>query len=161
MIRAALLAGVAWWGKQPSWLRWSAVAAGLVAIWWSSSSSPVARPPSAWRALLHNGAHIVAFGGVAALVTMAIAGARAPSRRAAWWSLAFTAVQGAIDEIHQSFVPGRVSSVGDWVTDVCGACLAIGVLSLVHEPTVARRRAVVLWACAAVAMACAATWLPI
>lgn len=161
MIRLVLALVVGWWGRRPSGIRWAAVVAAMAVIWWSSSTSPAARPPSVWRALLHNGAHIVAFGGIAVLLGVAIAGSRAPSRRERWWSLGLTAVYGAVDELHQSFVPGRVCSVGDWFTDVCGACLATGMLAFVHEPVVARQRAVVAWACAAVAMACAATWLPI
>lgn len=161
MIRAALQAVVVWWGRRPAWLRWLGVGAALAVIWWSSSTSPTARAPSTWQALLHNAAHVVAFFGIAALAELAIAGACLPERRAARLAVLLAATYGAIDELHQSFVPGRVSSVGDWLTDVCGACLAVAVVSFVHEPTVVHRRAVAGWLCAALAMACAATWLPI
>ncbi|MBK8099669.1 MAG: VanZ family protein [Planctomycetes bacterium] len=142
-------------------MRWLGVGAALALIWWSSSTSPTGQAPSTWRALLHNVAHVVAFFSIAALVELAIAGARLPERRAARMTVTVAATYGAIDELHQSFVPGRVCSVGDWLTDVCGACLAVVVVSFVHEPTAARRRGVAGWLCAALAMACAATWLPI
>mgnify|MGYP002778177226 FL=1 len=32
---------------------------------------------------------------------------------------------GAIDEIHQSFVPGRFASVGDWVADALGTVAGV------------------------------------
>lgn len=32
-------------------------------------------------------------------------------------------VMGAIDEIHQSFVPGRFSSIFDWFADLLGGVI--------------------------------------
>ena len=32
---------------------------------------------------------------------------------------------GALDEFHQSFTPGRVVEVGDWIADALGAALAV------------------------------------
>lgn len=37
--------------------------------------------------------------------------------------IALGALYGAADEWHQSFVPGRVSSLGDWSADVLGVVL--------------------------------------
>jgi VanZ family protein len=43
---------------------------------------------------------------------------------------------GAIDEVHQYFVPGRDCSAGDWLADTLGAlCGAAGIMALM-----ARRR---------------------
>lgn len=39
-------------------------------------------------------------------------------------------VYGALDEWHQSFVPGRTPSVGDWVADVVGVTVGYAVLHL-------------------------------
>lgn len=65
----------------------------------------------------------------------------------AWWSfksllnnptalaistLAFCSLYGWSDEWHQSFVPGRYSSLSDWIADTIGAALSIGVLSYIH-----------------------------
>lgn len=50
-------------------------------------------------------------------------------RAAAVWALVATSVYGASDEWHQSFVPGRYSSFGDWVMDTLGAALAIALYS--------------------------------
>jgi hypothetical protein len=37
---------------------------------------------------------------------------------------------GLSDELHQRFVPGRDSSVADWVTDLAGAAVAVGAARL-------------------------------
>jgi len=36
-------------------------------------------------------------------------------------------VFGISDEFHQSFVPGRTVSLEDWMADICGGLLAVGV----------------------------------
>ena len=46
--------------------------------------------------------------------------------RGAVWSLAIVSAYGASDEWHQSFVPGRMCDVNDWIADTLGAALAIG-----------------------------------
>jgi VanZ family protein len=37
------------------------------------------------------------------------------------WAVVLTGLYGFIDEYHQYFVPGRSSTVGDWVADMLGA----------------------------------------
>jgi len=32
------------------------------------------------------------------------------------------------DEFHQSFIPDRVASVGDWAVDILGAAVGVGVV---------------------------------
>ena len=41
------------------------------------------------------------------------------------WAIVLTALYGIIDEYHQYFVPGRFSTVGDWLADVLGAIVFI------------------------------------
>ena len=41
---------------------------------------------------------------------------------------------GALDEWHQSFVPGRQSSVGDWVADSAGVMLGLVLFSRISSP---------------------------
>jgi len=41
--------------------------------------------------------------------------------RGAWLAFALTALYGASDEWHQSFVPGREMLLGDWLIDSAGA----------------------------------------
>lgn len=41
------------------------------------------------------------------------------------WTLIITSVYGALDEIHQLFVPGRNAELLDWIADISGALLAV------------------------------------
>ncbi len=76
--------------------------------------------------LLHGGAYFV----LAILAAGAFAGGlmeRAVTK--AWLAgLALAVVYGASDEWHQSFVPGRVASLADWIADVAGALAAVALL---------------------------------
>ncbi|MGB0678474.1 MAG: VanZ family protein [Polyangiales bacterium] len=59
------------------------------------------------------------------------AAAKAADRALQWrillWTLVCTALWGLIDEVHQSFVPGRDSDPLDWLADLCGAGVGITV----------------------------------
>ncbi|GFO71931.1 hypothetical protein BJAS_P1777 [Bathymodiolus japonicus methanotrophic gill symbiont] len=48
-------------------------------------------------------------------------------------SLVFCSVYGVLDEWHQSFVPGRISDVNDWLADTVGAILFLGWYYLCHR----------------------------
>ncbi len=41
------------------------------------------------------------------------------------WAVVFASAYGAIDEVHQSFTPGRFVELADWVADSAGAALAV------------------------------------
>ena len=71
-----------------------------------------------------NFAHLVVFGGLCALVSMGMSRGGAAWRVRAILPIAFTALYGLSDEVHQYFVPGRSAEVGDWLADVGGAILA-------------------------------------
>jgi VanZ family protein len=62
---------------------------------------------------------------------------RAPvgfSRRGAYIAaFVLTVIYGALDEYHQSFVPGRDADVYDLVADTCGAVLAATGYFLLHR----------------------------
>ncbi len=63
--------------------------------------------------------HAGAFFGLAYLLCLAIG-----SPRWFWLAALVVSLYGAVDEIHQSFVPGRSSTVSDWVADTAGATAA-------------------------------------
>jgi hypothetical protein len=67
-------------------------------------------------------AHFCAFAILGALVRWPI-GRGMRGNIGAWLVVA---VFAALDEFHQSFTPGRVPDVGDWLVDVTGAALSIG-----------------------------------
>lgn len=49
-------------------------------------------------------------------------------------TFALASAYGVIDEIHQSFVPGRTCTLPDWIADTIGAFLgAVLVLFLVKK----------------------------
>jgi VanZ family protein/UDP-2,3-diacylglucosamine pyrophosphatase LpxH len=53
-----------------------------------------------------------------------------PMHRRQLLILAITCAAGALDEWHQSFVPGRDASAGDWAADSAGAILGLAIASL-------------------------------
>jgi VanZ family protein len=70
-------------------------------------------------------AHVVLYAGFGFLVTRALAGGsgRQVTARAALAALAFCAVYGLSDEIHQLFVPRRMFDLTDLAADVAGGGL--------------------------------------
>lgn len=104
-------------------------------IWLLSSQSTLpqlSKGPLSWDKLQH----LLAFGILSAAIAL-------------WFSvdfwkrrpviaLLFTSfigsLYGAIDELHQSFVPGRSSDVWDWAADTLGAVLgAIAVMLVIKK----------------------------
>lgn len=78
-------------------------------------------------------AHFLAYGLLGALVLRAIARARftGVTGRTALAAWLVSVVYGASDEFHQWFVPGRTPAADDWVADVVGAAVSIGLLMVV------------------------------
>ena len=75
---------------------------------------------------------------------------RPPSDRAlVWMTLLFAAVAGALDEWHQSFVPGRSGNdVADWTADLLGGVLGLALGKRLYRAVRRRspRRAMRRWA---------------
>jgi VanZ family protein len=108
--------------RLPRWLRAFGPALLYMLLIWGLSSFPIqvdfSRVP-----LRDKGVHFVEYGTLSVLLTHALR-TTAPQRNAVaiWASAALiTVVWGAIDEIHQAYVPGRFSDVGDLIADACGA----------------------------------------
>lgn len=64
--------------------------------------------------------HFLMFGFLATLICRIQSG-----WRMAIFAVAVASTYGALDELHQSFVPGRSSDILDWVADTAGASLAV------------------------------------
>lgn len=115
-------------------------AAYLVGIYWLSSLPDLSNPKQDPLTLfLMNLGHLPLFAGFAfgVLKTFKAVGK-------SWWpryALAFaaSAACGALDEWHQSFVPGRSSSVGDFLVDVLGIGAMLLLLRLLALRTERRR----------------------
>ena len=104
------------WRSFSRWI-WPFAVAAL--IFFASSRSHV-RSPGLTR-VDDKIAHFAVYGLLGTLVCRAGGG-----WRGAVWSLVAVSAFGASDEWHQSYVPGRMSDVMDWVADTLGAALAIG-----------------------------------
>ena len=108
--------------RLPHWLRAFGPAILYMLLIWALSSFPIqldfSRVP-----LRDKGVHFVEYGTLSVLLTHALR-TTVPQRNALLtWAFAvlITTVWGAIDEIHQAYVPGRFSDVGDLIADGCGA----------------------------------------
>ncbi len=127
-------------GISPKWAvlarligLWLPVAAYMAAIFYMSSQSE----PIPGLRLAHGTdklAHAMAYSLLGYLMARATIGTW-PNRRPV--SMAFlgalaASLYGVSDEIHQSFVPGRVPCVGDVLADAFGAFLGAYVLLFLH-----------------------------
>lgn len=72
-------------------------------------------------------AHLVAFGALAIALDFALVCTREdlPVYRRHLGVFLAVAVFGVLDEWHQSFIPGRDASAGDWLADAAGAALGL------------------------------------
>jgi len=108
--------------KAPRWFAafWPALAYMLLI--WALSSIPIqmdfSRVP-----LRDKGVHFLEYGTLSVLLAHALRKTYPGRSGLMLWAAAAltTTVWGAIDEIHQAFVPGRFSDSGDLVADACGA----------------------------------------
>ena len=101
--------------------------AAMFLLWRLSAREPDQEPQSTMHSLLHNSMHVIAYGCLAASVWLAwsrkpVTAVHAFRSRGAWL---IAAAYGVVDELHQSYVPGRVCSVADLASDAVGAALAI------------------------------------
>ena len=86
------------------------------------------------------GVHFVEYGTLGALLAHALR-ATYPRARALWmWLLAAfaTVLWGALDEIHQAYVPGRNSDTGDLIADAVGAVFGAALYLIFHQRRAAR-----------------------
>jgi hypothetical protein len=142
----------------------AALAVGWMAlIWWLSSGPIDLEPPLPAADFFWNLAHAPVFGLLAALVAVAAAPRPLPAswpdpgRRARLVALALVAAWAAVDEWHQSRVPGRSGSPFDWLTDLTGAASALWLAAYAGragaaEAGLRRRVAIAVGACAAAAL---------
>jgi len=100
-------------------------------LWFLSSQSTLPQPPGvlAWDKLQH----LLAYGALGFAIGLWIPQAfwkRRP-RLALLVTTLIGSVYGAIDEIHQYFVPGRHSNVWDWVANTLGSFLGALAIMLI------------------------------
>ena len=99
-------------------------------IFWLSAQERLPVPPvfDFQDKLLHSGAYFV----MGLLSWRALLHLSVSKWHLALLSSLFCSAYGLSDEWHQSFVPGREPSIGDWLADSLGAVMAVWMLSGVH-----------------------------
>jgi VanZ family protein len=82
--------------------------------------------------LVHNSMHGIAYAALGGSLLLALTeGTTKPGRAtiaAAAWSIGVATGYGALDEVHQLYVPGRVCSFADFLADGFGAAAAVAFL---------------------------------
>ena len=106
--------------SKPLWIRIGCIAvAVLMAIAVLAGASAIGKvnnlPP-----LVHKIEHFLYYGTMAGLVAFAL------GRRFLWLALLAVPFVGLLDEWHQLRVPGRNGSAIDWMVDVAGVVVALG-----------------------------------
>ncbi len=84
--------------------------------WYLSSQEHVEHMPGFWNA--DKVVHFVCFGVLCMWLCFAC---RTKTFSKIWIPSLITSLYGIIDELHQSFVPGRSCSIFDWIADTTGA----------------------------------------
>ncbi len=110
------------------WIPAAVLMAGIAFISHQSRLPYVAGIPPDW--LLHG----VEFGVLAIACLYGASRGFDPRHRsagAAILALSIAIVYGALDELHQSFVPGRSVSFSDWIADSVGALIVVSALVLI------------------------------
>jgi VanZ family protein len=109
-----------------AWVRW-ALAAGWAAFLFLLSSRPTL--PVDLELGLDKVAHFIAY----VVLGFLLAAAVRSSRMALWLAVVIGWAYGAADELHQSIVPGRFATLGDWFADAAGTVAGILLFLLINR----------------------------
>ncbi len=90
--------------------------------------------PGGWEVLIKKGGHVIAFGVLAFLAMRAGLVWDLPRRRAALLGIGLALGYALLDELHQSFVPGRHPSPADIGLDLLGALSFVSVAWRAYRP---------------------------
>jgi VanZ family protein len=102
--------------------------------------SSISRIPAFPTGFSDKDGHALLYAGLAALILRAVSGARwnRVTASAAVIAVGLAAAYGATDEFHQWFVPGRTADPADWLADVVGATIGVGVVYLASRIVTSR-----------------------
>lgn len=112
--------------KHLRFFRYLAAPAVALALWLLSSRSTLPMPQGVPG--MDKAAHFIAYAALAAALALwpKTATWRLHPLCTAFIVIAIASVYGGVDEVHQSFVPGRDASVYDWLADTLGAGTGAG-----------------------------------
>jgi VanZ family protein len=134
-----------WCARQPRWVLWLIAAAWYGFITYlshiptstSASTKNMVGGDDSLNAAFRFCAHLGVFGVLGALVYAALQ----RNFTFVWVSFALTlgiiALAGGLDEVHQSFVPGRFARLQDVATDTIGAAIALALITTVKKRVIA------------------------
>lgn len=148
------------WTARSRGVRIFAVVLAMAAVWWSSSQEGQLLGSGGVASFVHNSGHIVAFGAIAGLVLCALAEPTQWVPLHAWIAIAVAGCYGMVDELHQSYVPGRSCTVSDGISDVVGAMLMMAILFGIVRGDARARRWILPALGLAVGAVAFATWGP-
>ena len=77
--------------------------------------------------------HAAAFGGLAMVLCLAASGMGRAGAKLFLIVILLGAVYGGIDELTQQLVPGRTADFFDWLADVAGLLLGIGIFQILRQ----------------------------
>ena len=66
------------------------------------------------------GAHFAFYGGTGLLCALWRRESGFPAKRAVLYAVLFVLAVGAVDEVHQHWIPGRSMELQDWMADILG-----------------------------------------
>ncbi len=150
--------------RVPQLLRLLGPVAFMYALWRLSARQTPQLVSGPFSEFVHNGMHIVAYGGLGAAWFLALLSVAdrtlATSRGKAKIAVLLAGVYGIVDEVHQSCVPDRLASVGDVISDFCGAILAVLVLLSVCDRDRMAAKILPWWLLVCLGSVVSATYLP-
>jgi len=109
--------------RWPGPVRWALPLGWAGLLWWASDLPSQDGDATFLRDYIHNGGHVAAYAILATLLLWAL-----PERGRIYLAPGLATLYGVVDELHQSQVIGRACSVGDLLSDACGAFLAVLVI---------------------------------
>ena len=118
-----------WWASRPFGARVAVCVGHAALIWWASSQHGASLgEPNLLHSVVHNSAHVVAFGVLGALILCA-RGTRPPTWGRCLPAASLALAYGVVDELHQASVPGRSPDPWDIGSDAFGALLGVGLVA--------------------------------
>ena len=119
------------YGRLPRWLRVLLALSWMAVLWWLTARPSGGLPLAPIHPMLTNGAHVVTFGILAALLFLAGDG---DPRRRCLWAVSLTAVYGVVTELNQAFaISGRKGDTWDALSDAIGGVMFCCVLLWVRS----------------------------
>jgi VanZ family protein len=76
--------------------------------------------------------HFMAYGGLGFLLNLSLRiqnKFKLVKKYPAWFAVLFVSAYGAIDELHQLFIPGRSCDILDWSADTIGVLIGVTIMT--------------------------------